>query len=74
MIVIGSSIGAGLFVGSGGALSTGGPAILVIGYIIVGVMVLCTTQALGELVVMYPVNGAFFAYSYRFVDRSWGEL
>jgi amino acid permease len=31
MIAIGGSIGAGLFVGSGGALSTGGPAALLIG-------------------------------------------
>jgi yeast amino acid transporter len=39
---------------------------------IIGVMVLMTTQALGELAVMYPINGAFFAYSYRFIDRAWG--
>jgi amino acid transporter len=47
-------------------------SIQVIGYIIIGIMVLCTTQSLGELGVMYPVNGAFFAYSYRFIDRAWG--
>jgi len=68
---IGGAIGAGLFVGSGSALSTGGPASVVLGWIIIGVMVLCTTQALGEMAVMYPVNGAFFAYSYRFIDRAW---
>jgi amino acid transporter len=60
-----------LFVGSGSALSTGGPASLVLGFIIIGVMVLLTTQALGELAVMYPINGAFFTYSYRFIDRAW---
>lgn len=39
---------------------------------IIGVMLLCTMQALGELAVLYPINGAFFSYTYRFVDKSWG--
>lgn len=49
MIAIGGSIGAGLFVGSGSALSSGGPASLVIDFIIIGVMLLLTVNALGEL-------------------------
>lgn len=28
--------------------------------------------ALGELAVMYPVNGGFYIYSSRFIDPSWG--
>jgi amino acid transporter len=39
---------------------------------IVGFMLLCTMQALGELTVLYPVNGAFYTYICRFVDPSWG--
>lgn len=42
--MIGGSIGAGLFVASGGALQSGGPASLLIGYIIIGVMILCTVE------------------------------
>lgn len=72
MIAIGGAIGAGLFVGSGGALYTGGPGSLVLGYIIVGSMLLCTVQALAELAVLYPVNGAFYTYVVRFVDPSAG--
>ncbi|CCF35201.1 amino-acid permease inda1, partial [Colletotrichum higginsianum] len=72
MIAIGGAIGAGLFVGSGGALRTGGPAALVIGYMIVGIMLMFTTQALAEMAVLYPVNGAFYTYVCRFVDPSWG--
>ena len=71
IVVTGGSIGAGLFVGSGSALQSGGPAALVIGFIIVGVMLLCTVQALGELAVLYPVNGAFYVYGVRFIDPSW---
>ncbi|TKX20454.1 amino acid permease-like protein 5 [Elsinoe australis] len=72
MIAIGGAIGAGLFVGSGGALSRGGPASLLLCFIIVGSMILVTCQALGELAVLYPVNGAFFTYICRFIDESWG--
>jgi yeast amino acid transporter len=67
----GGSIGAGLFVGSGGALRSGGPASLVLGYIMIGVMMLCTVQALGELAVLYPVNDAFYNYGVRFIDPAW---
>lgn len=52
MIAIGGSIGAGLFVGSGGALYKGGPASLIIDFIIIGIMLLFTVTALGELATM----------------------
>jgi len=39
MIAIGGSIGAGFFVGSGGALAKGGPGSLTIDFIIMGVMI-----------------------------------
>ncbi|KAK3068590.1 hypothetical protein LTS18_000597, partial [Coniosporium uncinatum] len=55
----GGAIGAGLFVGSGGAFQTGGPAAVLIGFIIVGGMIYLMMQALAELAVMYPINGAF---------------
>ena len=71
MIAIGGAIGAGLFVGSGSALQNGGPGSLVICFIIIGIMLLMVMQALGELAVMYPVNGAFAQYILRFVDPSW---
>lgn len=69
--ISGGSIGAGLFVGSGRSLAIGGPASLTLGFIITGLAVLCTTQALGELAVMYPVNGAFYSYVVRFIDPAW---
>lgn len=72
MIAIGGSIGAGLFVGSGAALATGGPAALLICFGIIGVMIFNVVYALGELAVMYPVSGGFYTYSSRFIDPSWG--
>lgn len=72
MIAIGGSIGAGLFVGSGESFNNGGPGSVLLGFMIVGTMLLFTVQALGELAVLYPVNGAFFTYGCRFIDEAWG--
>lgn len=72
MIAIGGSIGTGLFVGSGGALRNGGPAGVLIAYALIGVMMYCTVQSLGELAITFPVSGAFVTYNSRFVDPSWG--
>lgn len=72
MIAIGGSIGTGLFVSSGAVLASGGPASLVIAYILIGAMLYCTVHALGELAVMFPVAGSFAAYSTRFLDPAWG--
>ncbi|KAJ6109565.1 amino-acid permease [Penicillium sp. IBT 16267x] len=72
MIAIGGAIGAGLFVSTGSALREGGPGALLIGYSIVGFMLLLTIQALGELAVLYPQNGAFFSYCVRFISPAWG--
>ncbi|KAK3697495.1 Amino-acid permease inda1 [Vermiconidia calcicola] len=72
MIAIGGSIGAGLFVGSGSALRTGGPGAILIGFGIIGIMMFNVVYALGELAIMYPVSGGFYTYSVRFIDPSWG--
>ncbi|CAI6336839.1 unnamed protein product [Periconia digitata] len=72
MIAIGGSIGTGLFVGSGAALEAGGPASLVICYGLVGIMLFCTVQALGEMAVAFPVAGSFAVYASRFIDPAWG--
>jgi len=57
MIAIGGAIGTGLFIGSGSALATGGPAALIIGFGLIGVMLFCVIHALGELAVMFPIAG-----------------
>ncbi|KAJ5771099.1 uncharacterized protein N7511_003150 [Penicillium nucicola] len=72
MIAVGGAIGAGLFVSTGSALRTGGPGALLLCYLIVGGMLLLTVQALGELAVLFPVNGAFFSYCVRFISPAWG--
>ncbi|KAM0206844.1 hypothetical protein ACHAQI_008070 [Fusarium lateritium] len=72
MIAFGGSIGTGLFVASGGSLYRGGPASVLISYLLLGAMQYCTMQSLGELCVMFPIAGSFSAFSTRFLDPSWG--
>lgn len=72
MIAFGGAIGTGLFIRSGSTLTEGGPAALVIGFSLTGIMLTFTIQALGELAVKYPVTGSFSTYSTRFLDPAWG--
>ncbi|KAF9021343.1 amino-acid permease inda1 [Hymenopellis radicata] len=67
---LGGSIGTGLFVGSGAALNSGGPAGVLIAWIIIGVMLINVTQALGEMCILYPVSGGFYTLAIRFLDPS----
>ncbi|KAF2152811.1 hypothetical protein K461DRAFT_294447 [Myriangium duriaei CBS 260.36] len=72
MIAIGGAIGSGLFIGSGGSFISGGPAAVIIGFLVIGLMIGLMMQALAELAVMYPINGAFTMYICRFIDPSFG--
>ncbi|WVR08716.1 hypothetical protein IAU60_005774 [Kwoniella sp. DSM 27419] len=72
MIALGGAIGTGLFVGSGSALSSGGPVGLWLGYIFMSSIVYSMMVALGEMAALYPVAGAFTHYAARFVDPALG--
>ncbi|CAI5759846.1 unnamed protein product [Candida verbasci] len=72
MISIGSSIGTGLFVGTGQALANGGPAGIVIAWIITATAVFATMQGLGELAVTFPVSGGFNLYASKFLEPGIG--
>lgn len=72
MIAVGGSIGTGLFIGSGSALSTGGPAGIVIAWIITATSVYTTMQGLGELATAFPISGGFNIYATRFIEPAFG--
>jgi amino acid transporter len=72
MMALAGIIGPGILVGTGGALSNGGPAALLIGFGIVGIIAWSITQSLGEMTTLYPTGGAFITLSERFVDKSFG--
>ena len=64
MIAIGGSIGCGLFIGSGAALQTGGPGAVVLDFCIIGLMIFCMVNAMGELATLFPVQGISARESY----------
>ncbi|ANB12871.1 amino acid permease GAP1 [Sugiyamaella lignohabitans] len=68
MISIGSAIGEGLWLGSGGSLHSGGPASLWIGFWIAASIGWALNQSIGELAVLYPVPSAFPQWTRGLVD------
>jgi AAT family amino acid transporter len=72
MIAIGGTIGTGLFLGTGKSLATGGPASMLIAYIIVGTIVFLTMLALGEMAAFVPIAGSFCTFAGRYVDDALG--
>ncbi|GAA5887307.1 hypothetical protein JCM6882_002485 [Rhodosporidiobolus microsporus] len=69
MISIAGTIGTGLFLGTGGALATGGPGSLLVNYSIVGGLIFLLIHCVGEMVTQFPVAGAWPAYIAKFVDE-----
>lgn len=69
MISIGGVIGAGLFVGSGSAIASAGPAII-LSYSAVGIVVVMIMQMLGEMSTANPTSGSFSDYASRYIG-SW---
>ncbi|KAL8809156.1 MAG: hypothetical protein Q9223_006703 [Gallowayella weberi] len=73
MIAIGGTIGTGLFVGSGQALSMGGPLLLLLSYLILSLLVYGIVTATTELSSYLPVRGANMTYyGSRFFSKSLG--
>lgn len=72
MIAIGGSIGTGLIIGSGTALGQGGPASLLIGYIVMGWCCWVVLTALGEMSAFMPSKNGFAGHATRFVDPAFG--
>jgi len=63
MIAIGGTIGTGLFLGTGKAIATGGPASTLIGYAICGLIIFLTMLCLGEMAAFIPVSGSFCTFA-----------
>lgn len=73
MIAIGGAIGTGLFLGSGFAISTAGPSVLV-SYLIGGIISLLLMGALAEMTVAHPAAGSFGVFADRYLGPLGGYV
>ncbi|KAK6462376.1 amino acid permease [Scheffersomyces coipomensis] len=72
LIALGSIIGPTILVGASLALSQGGPASLIIGFGVIGIICFIMMQSLGELATLYPTGGTFSTLGNKFVDKGYG--
>lgn len=73
MIALGGTIGTGLFVGTGATLAVGGPAFILVCYIIITILVLFVVTAITEVAAHLPVAGGTMSYfGFRYVSSSMG--
>lgn len=73
MIAMGSALGTGLFLGSGGAIAIAGPATIVafaLGSLIAATIAL----AMGEMASRHPVHGGFGTLAAHYLSPFWGYL
>jgi len=72
MIALGGAVGTGLIIGSGTALTRGGPLGLLLGYAFVGFICYLVMVSLGEMAAFLPHKRGFAGYATRFVDPALG--
>ncbi|KAK6839262.1 hypothetical protein PG987_005128 [Apiospora arundinis] len=71
-MAIAGAIGTGLILGTGSALAHGGPASLLIAYLLMGFVVCIVMVALGEMGAFLPHKKSFSGYASRFIDPAVG--
>lgn len=71
-IGFGGGIGTGLFIGTGAALANAGPLGLLLAYSVVGLLLWCVMESIGELATLFPTAGSFPHFATRFVDPALG--
>jgi len=71
-IALGGTIGTGLFLGIGGALTTSGPLSILLGYTFTGIAIFAMMQCLGEMATWLPLPGSIPQFCARYVDDAMG--
>ncbi|EGF99036.1 uncharacterized protein MELLADRAFT_113068 [Melampsora larici-populina 98AG31] len=69
----------GAFWGLTGAISWGGPAVMIYGLILSGIFMCCLNAVLAEMASAYPVTGAMFTWTFKLARahpklRDWAQL
>ncbi|KAH0527037.1 hypothetical protein TsFJ059_002081 [Trichoderma semiorbis] len=72
MIAIAGMIGTGLFLGSGQAIATAGPAGALLAYIVMGFVTAGVAYTTGEITAFMPGTGGFIRHATKFVEPALG--
>lgn len=72
MIAIGGVIGTGLFLGTADNLENGGPAGLLLGYLVMASLLFSVMVVLGEMISQFPVPGGQLTLAGRYVSADLG--
>jgi len=72
MIAIGGTIGTGIFLSAGSAVSLAGPGSALLSYMIVAFFCYAVVITLGEMASYIPVSGSFATFATRFVSPALG--
>jgi lysine-specific permease len=72
MIALGGSIGTGIFLASGYAISIGGPGGALLAYAVMAIIVYFLMTSLGEMSTHLPSSGTFCEYANLYVGKSFG--
>ena len=73
MIAMGSALGTGLFLGSGGAIALAGPAVIVC-FAAGSLIAACIALCMGEMASRHPVRGGFGTLAAHYLSPFWGYL
>jgi len=71
-IALGGTIGTGLFLGIGSALTRAGPLSVLLGYTFTGIAIFAMMQSLGEMATWLPLPGAIPQFCARYADDALG--
>ncbi|KAL9621944.1 MAG: hypothetical protein Q9160_003606 [Pyrenula sp. 1 TL-2023] len=71
-IALGGTIGTGLFLGIGRALTQAGPLSILLGYTFTGIAIYAMMQSLGEMATWLPLPGAIPQFCARYADDALG--
>jgi len=74
LLAIGGSIGTALFISVGGALYNGGPAGLLISFLMQSMMVALVNNCMAEMTTYMPISGGFIRLAGHWVDDAFGFM
>lgn len=74
LLAIGGSIGTGLFITIGNGLAAGGPASLLLAYVMYCCVLACVNNCIAEMTVLHPMSGGFIRLAGKWVDDALGFM